>query len=93
VGWVCGNEENGEIYGGPPHEVVCKKLADADLGDFRKDIAEEGSDTYCFFERYNCPRFTVKDKTATSLLTTGTTLFKSVKKMFCIKALDYDVTL
>ncbi len=61
VGWVCGNEESGEIYGGPPHEAVCKGLNDEKIGDFRNDIAGEGSDTYCFFERYNCPRFTQKD--------------------------------
>jgi hypothetical protein len=61
VGWVCGSEENGEIYGGPPHEAVCKKLDDDGIGKFRNDIAGQGSDTYCFFERYNCPRFTEKD--------------------------------
>ena len=61
VGWVCGNEENGEIFGGPPHEAVCKRLAEEKISDFRNDIAGEGSDTYCFFERYNYPRFTEKD--------------------------------
>lgn len=60
VGWVCGKEDNGEIYG-DAHTVVCKALAEAKLGDFRNDIAGAGSDTYCFFERYNCPRFTEKD--------------------------------
>lgn len=61
VGWVCGKLENGEIFGGPPHEAVCKKLAEAGIGEFRNDIAGQGSDTYCFFERYNYPRFTEKD--------------------------------
>ena len=61
VGWVCGNLENGEIFGGPPHEAVCKKLDDDNIGKFRNDIAGQGSDTYCFFERYNDQRFTVKD--------------------------------
>ena len=61
VGWVCGNEENGEIFGAPPHEAVCKRLEEEKIGSFRNDIAGEGSDTYCFFERYNCPRFTEKD--------------------------------
>lgn len=60
VGWVRGNAESGEIYG-DAHGVVCKALEEAKLGDFRNDIAGEGSDIYCFFERYNCPRFTVKD--------------------------------
>ena len=61
VGWICGSEENGEIFGGPPHEAVCKRLEEESMGSFRNDIAGEGSDTYCFFERYNCPRFTEKD--------------------------------
>lgn len=60
VGWVCGSEENGEIYG-DAHGVVCKKLEEHGIGNFRNDIAGAGSDTYCFFERYNCPRFTEKD--------------------------------
>lgn len=60
VGWVCGMEENGEIYGNA-HEAVCKALAEQGLGEFRNDICGPGSDTYCFFERYNCPRFTEKD--------------------------------
>ena len=61
VGWIRGNGENGEIYGAPPHEAVCKKLEEDKIGSFRSDVAGEGSDTYCFFERYNCPRFTEKD--------------------------------
>jgi len=61
VGWVRGNQENGEIFGAPPHEAVCKKLGEDNIGKFRNDIAGEGSDIYCFFERYNCPRFTEKD--------------------------------
>lgn len=54
------NEESGEIYG-DAHGLVCKALEEAKLGEFRNDIAGAGSDTYCFFERYNCPRFTQKD--------------------------------
>ena len=61
VGWVRGKDENGEIYGGPPHEAVCKKLDDDGVGKFRNDIEGPGSDTYCFFERYNDSRFLVKD--------------------------------
>jgi hypothetical protein len=59
VGWIRGDLDSGEIFGGPPHEAVCAALAAAGLGAFRNDIAGPGSDTYCFFERYNCPRFTV----------------------------------
>ena len=71
VGWVCGNEENGEIYGGPPHEAVCKKIEDDGIGVFRNDIAGVGSDTYCFFEIYNCPRFTVEDENGNVTLDYG----------------------
>ena len=59
VGWICGKD--GEIFGGPPHEAVCKRIEEDGIGKFRNDIAGEGSDTYCFYERYNIPRFTVKD--------------------------------
>lgn len=71
IGWVCGNPENGEIYGGPPHEAVCGKLTEAGIGEFRNDIAGKDSDTYCFFERYNCPRFTQKDETGNVTLDYG----------------------
>lgn len=71
VGWVCGKDEGGEIYGAPPHEAVCKALSEAKLGDFRSDITGEGSDTYCFFERYNCPRFTTKDENGNVTLDYG----------------------
>ena len=71
VGWVRGNLENGEIFGGPPHEAVCKKLDDDKIGVFRNDVAGEGSDTYCFFERYNCSRFDVKDENGDVVLDYG----------------------
>jgi len=71
TGWVCGNEENGEIFGAPPHVAVCKKLEEEQIGAFRNDIAGEGSDTYCFFERYNCPRFTEKDENGNVTLDYG----------------------
>lgn len=69
VGWLRGNEENGEIYGGPPHEAVCKKLEEHGIGAFRNDIT--AADTYCFFERYNCPRFTKKDENGNVTLDYG----------------------
>lgn len=71
VGWVCGSEENGEIFGAPPHEAVCKEIENKKIGSFRDDIAGEGSDTYCFFERYNCPRFTEKDENGNVTLDYG----------------------
>jgi len=71
VGWVCGNLENGEIFGGPPHGAVCKKLMDEKIGDFRDDINGEGSNTFCFFEWYTCPRFTEKDENGNVTLDYG----------------------
>ncbi len=70
VGWVCGKDENGEIYG-DAHGAVCKALEKAKLGNFRNDIAGAESDTYCFFERYNCPRFTQKDENGNVTLDYG----------------------
>jgi len=61
VGWVRGNGDSGEIFGGPPHEAVCKRMDEENIGKFRNDIAGPDSDTYCFFERYNTGRFSVKD--------------------------------
>ena len=58
VGWVCGKEENGEIYG-DDHGEVCKKLDEYGFNSFRNDIT--GENTYCFFERYHSLRFTQKD--------------------------------
>ena len=58
--WVRGSLESGELFG-DAHGKVCEKLAERGLGEFRSDIAGPGSDTYCFAERYQCPRFTEKD--------------------------------
>jgi hypothetical protein len=71
IGWVYGNNESGEIFGGPPHEAVCKELEANGIGSFRNDIAGQGSDTYCFFELYNCPRFTEKDENGNVTLDYG----------------------
>lgn len=71
VGWVCGREDNGELYGGPPHEAVCQKLGEKDIGSFRNDILGAGSDTYCFYERYNRTRFSEKDAEGNVILDYG----------------------
>lgn len=60
VGWVRGNEKNGEIFG-DAHGAVCKKLKESGIGTFRSDIAGVDGGTFCFFERYYHPRFTEKD--------------------------------
>ncbi len=76
IGWVYGNEENGEIYGGPPHEAVCARLGESGMGSFRNDLAGvDGGDVYCFFERYNCPRFTHKDAAGNVTLDYGAYIF------------------
>lgn len=71
IGWVCGKPENGEIFGGPPHEAVCKKMENDNIGKFRNDIAGQGSNIYCFFERYNHLRFTEKDANGNVILDYG----------------------
>lgn len=52
VCWLCGNGKNGELYG--------QEASDLSMAAF----ARQGfriSQTGWFFERYNCPRFTVPD--------------------------------
>ena len=71
MGWIRGNNENGEIFGAPPHEAVCGKLDDEGVGKFRNDVLGEGSDTYCFFERYNDARFMTKDENGDVILDYG----------------------
>ncbi len=71
VGWVRGNPENGEIYGGPPHEAVCKKIRTERLGNFRSDIAGPDSGVYCFFERYHRLRFHEMDADGNVILDYG----------------------
>ena len=70
VGWVCGREENGEIYG-DAHGAVCEKLEQEGIGQFRNDILGKDSDTYCFFERYNSLRFNEKDENGNVTLDYG----------------------
>lgn len=71
VGWVYGNEKNGEVYGVDPHAEVCKMLEAENMGNNRDDIMGKDSGTYCFFERYNCPRFTNPDEKGNIILDYG----------------------
>lgn len=50
--WIYGREDNGEIYGGEPHNACMDKFA--------KQGWELQEAPY-FFERYQCPRFTTND--------------------------------
>lgn len=57
--WVYGKEANGELYGLEPHNMCMDK------------IAKQGwllQDEPCFFERYNCPRFTTPDEKGNVIL-------------------------
>ena len=71
AGWVRGSNASGEIFGAPPHEAVCKKLDDDGVGKFRNDVAGPGSDTYCFYERYNDERFGTEDENGNVILDYG----------------------
>ncbi len=50
--WIYGNEDNGEIYGQEAHDMCMAKI---------KEEGWQVSKDSCFFERYNCPRFTTPD--------------------------------
>lgn len=65
VCWIKGKDEDSSIYG--MHNECIKKLNENDM-DILK--AENGQMAYCF-ERYNCPRFTDKDKNGDVILDYG----------------------
>lgn len=71
MGWVKGSSDSGEVFGGPPHEAVCKRLDEEKIGKFRNDVTGAGSDTYCFFERYDAARFHEKDANGDIILDYG----------------------
>jgi hypothetical protein len=57
--WIYGNEAKGELFGPEPHNMCMEK------------IAEQGwllQDNPCFFERYNCPRYTTPDEKGNVIL-------------------------
>lgn len=65
VCWIKGKEDDGSIYG--MHDACIAKLQENGMGSFKRD------DEYrtCFFERYNCPRFTEKDEEGNVILDYG----------------------
>lgn len=64
IGWVCGNEESGELYCNEDEVVAeMKKNGVVPTAD------EEGA--YWYFERYACPRFTSPDEDGNVILDVG----------------------
>lgn len=59
VGWICGSESNGEIYGGEPLNLC--------LSAFRQEGWELQENPW-YFERYTCPRFTTPDEKGNVIL-------------------------
>lgn len=57
--WIHGREDNGEIYGQEPHNMCMSKIIEGGW-----QLAENA----CFFERYNCPRFTTPDENGKVIL-------------------------
>lgn len=64
VCWIKGKEDEG-IYG--MHDACIIKIQENGMGNFKSD--DEGR--ICFFERYNCPRFTVPDEEGNVILDYG----------------------
>lgn len=64
VCWIKGREDGG-IY--DMHHACISKFQENGFGNFKSD---DNNRTY-FFERYNCPRFTVPDETGNIILDYG----------------------
>lgn len=64
VCWIKGKENEG-IYG--MHEACISKFHDNGMGNFKVD----DKNRTCFFERYNCPRFTEADEDGDVILDYG----------------------
>jgi hypothetical protein len=59
VGWIYGNEMNGEIYGDEPLKLCLSKF---------KEEGWQLHDDPWYFERYSCPRFTTPDEKGNVIL-------------------------
>lgn len=70
VCWIKGQEDDGSIYG--MHDACVAKLQQNEMGNFKND----NENRICFFERYNCPRFTEKDEQGNVILDYGIYLAK-----------------
>lgn len=65
VCWIKGKEDDGSIYG--MHDACIAKFQENGMGNFKSD----DENRICFFERYNCPRFTERDKEGNVILDYG----------------------
>lgn len=64
VCWIKGKEDEG-LYG--MHDSCIAKFQENSMGNFRGDDQNRA----CFFERYNCPRFTEPDEEENRILDYG----------------------
>lgn len=64
VCWIKGKEDEG-IYA--MHDACIAKVQENGMGNFRED----DNNRACFFERYNCPRFTTPDENGDVILDYG----------------------
>lgn len=62
VCWIKGKEDDGSIY--CMHDECIVKLQENGMNNLKADNENRA----CFFERYNCPRFTEKDETGNVIL-------------------------
>jgi predicted transcriptional regulator YdeE len=62
--WIKGKEDDG-IYG--MHDACIYKFQENGMGNFKSDDKNRA----CFFERYNCPRFTQPDDKSNVILDYG----------------------
>ena len=65
VCWIKGKENDGSIY--CMHDECIAKFQENGMGNFKGDSENRA----CFFERYNCPRFTEKDEQGDVILDYG----------------------
>ncbi len=65
VCFIKGNEHDGSIYN--MHDACMKKLQEYGMDKYKDDAHNR----VCFFERYNCPRFTEKDENGDVILDYG----------------------
>lgn len=63
--WIKGRKDDGSIYS--MHDACMAKLHNSGMHHFKRDDEHR----LCLFERYNCPRFTEKDKEGRVILDYG----------------------
>ena len=64
--WIYGKQDSREFFGDIPHRMCYEKINEN--GWSVKNNFGDGSETYWFFEKYNCPRFTTPDEKGNVIL-------------------------